>query len=50
MAQNEQCIYCGSAFDPAAGDGDHIFPAALGEFLGFDVFRGACTPCNNRIG
>ncbi len=46
----DTCIYCGIAFDPTAGDGDHIFPAALGEFSGFDVFRGACTQCNNRIG
>ncbi len=44
------CIYCNRHFDPHAGEGDHIIPAALGEFTGLRRFRGACSECNIRIG
>lgn len=32
------------------GEGDHVFPAALGEFANLRRFRGACPACNNDIG
>lgn len=50
MEQNARCIYCGAGFDPSVGDGDHIFPAALGEFANLRRFRGMCPQCNNVIG
>lgn len=48
--QRQACIYCGCQFDPSVGDGDHVFPAALGEFANLRRFRGACPGCNNDIG
>jgi hypothetical protein len=45
-----RCIYCGKEFDPSRGEGDHILPAALGEFRGDVRFRGQCSHCNNLIG
>ncbi len=44
------CIYCNRHFDPRIGEGDHIIPAALGEFRRLRRFRGACSDCNIRIG
>jgi hypothetical protein len=43
------CIYCQ---DPITlrGKGDHIIPAALGEFLCATHFRRICVACNNKIG
>lgn len=46
----EKCIYCPATFDPSTGEGDHIFPAALGEFANFPSFRRVCPECNQRIG
>lgn len=46
----KQCIYCSTLFDPTVGEGDHILPAALGEFSGFETFRGSCNSCNNLFG
>ena len=43
------CIYCSQPIGPH-GQGDHIIPAALGEFLGDTHFRCICTACNNKIG
>src|SRR5207253_22714 len=45
-----KCIYCSVAFDGAKGGGDHIIPAALGEFRNDTRFRNCCPHCNNRIG
>ncbi len=47
---SEICIYCSCAFDPTKGEGDHVIPAALGEFDGDVRFRRVCPPCNNKIG
>jgi len=44
------CIYCRNEFDPSKGQGDHIVPAAFGEFVGLKRFRGACRQCNQAIG
>lgn len=46
----EKCIYCANSFDPAKGEGDHVIPAALGEFRDDTRFRGCCSDCNNWIG
>jgi rubredoxin len=46
----ERCIYCGSVFDATKGEGDHILPAALGEFKDDVRFRRICPRCNSRIG
>lgn len=46
----EHCIYCEKEIDPFAGQGDHIIPAAFGEFEDDIHFRKICVPCNNRIG
>lgn len=43
------CIYCGEAFGPSAGEGDHVLPRALGEFDGAIIYRGACSGCNNDL-
>jgi hypothetical protein len=45
-----KCIYCPTIFDPKKGEGDHIIPAALGEFRNDIHFRGVCSACNNHIG
>lgn len=57
MPSNEaKCIYhaespdCTQSFDPTKGEGDHIIPAALGEFEGDERLRAVCPSCNNRIG
>lgn len=50
MAPNANCIYCGNAFDPRRGEGDHIIPVQLGAFRGDVRFRGMCSSCNGRIG
>ena len=50
MASIELCIYCGGCFDPTRGEGDHIIPAALGEFRDDTRFRRACPACNAEIG
>lgn len=50
MKQTEQCIYRNCQFDPSVGEGDHIVPAALGEFAKLRRFRGVCPRCNNDIG
>ncbi len=44
------CIYCGIEFNPSRGKGDHVLPAALGEFQDDVRFRGQCTRCNNLNG
>ncbi|MCH8843362.1 MAG: hypothetical protein IID61_10340 [SAR324 cluster bacterium] len=46
----ERCIYCSDSFDAARGEGDHIIPAAFGEFRGDTRFRRICPACNQRIG
>jgi hypothetical protein len=48
--ESARCIYCGSPFDNARGEGDHVVPAALGEFANLRRFRGMCLGCNNDIG
>jgi hypothetical protein len=48
--ENAKCIYCDNKFDPRKGDGDHIIPAALGEFRNDTRFRGLCPECNMQIG
>jgi hypothetical protein len=50
VSEAADCIYCGRSFDPAQGEGDHIIPAALGEFRHDVHFRGCCPACNNKIG
>lgn len=50
MSSKAACIYCSEIFDPAKGEGDHVFPASLGEFNGLKRFRGACLACNGRFG
>jgi len=44
------CIYCSTVFDPTKGEGDHVIPAALGEFRNDVRFRGICPACNMHIG
>jgi hypothetical protein len=44
------CIYCGKSFDASRGKGDHLIPAALGEFRNAIPFRRVCQTCNNLIG
>ncbi len=44
------CIYCGTSVNIAAGEGDHVIPAALGEFTNGIRFRHICPSCNSRIG
>ena len=44
-----QCIYCPARVDPKKGEGDHIIPAALGEFRGDKHFRRICVECNNKL-
>ena len=50
MSDNEQekCIYC-RATVPANSEGDHVIPAALGEFRYARNFHGICRACNSRI-
>src|SRR5438105_4823171 len=48
--KRRRCIYCPKEFDPSRGEGDHILPAALGEFQREVRFRGQCPSCNNTIG
>lgn len=50
LVESDKCIYCGCLFDPTVGEGDHVVPAALGEFANLPRFRGACPGCNNDIG
>jgi len=50
MIRTDKCIYCGTSFDPAKGEGDHILPVQLGEFKNDIRFRRICTLCNNKIG
>jgi hypothetical protein len=45
-----KCIYCSTIFEPTKGEGDHIIPAALGEFRNDTHFRGCCNGCNIHIG
>ncbi|MEN6450376.1 MAG: hypothetical protein ABFC96_07795 [Thermoguttaceae bacterium] len=46
----DTCIYCQGSFDPFTGQGDHVIPAALGEFLDDAAFRGICPRCNSKAG
>lgn len=46
----ESCIYCQRTFDATRGVGDHIIPAALGEFRYDDHFYRICPKCNGLIG
>ncbi len=46
----EKCIYCAATFDSSAGEGDHVLPAALGEFKDDVRFRRICPLCNSRVG
>lgn len=48
--ESAHCIYRGCQFDPTVGEGDHVIPAALGEFANLRRFRSACPGCNNDIG
>lgn len=50
------CIYhaespdCIQSFDPRKGEGDHIIPAAFGEFEDDVRLHCICPKCNNHIG
>lgn len=48
--RSEECIYCQAQVQVSKGAGDHIIPAALGEFTGDRRFRQICVECNSRIG
>ncbi len=50
MTRVENCIYCADSVDLSRGQGDHIIPAALGEFRGDVHFRRICRRCNGLIG
>jgi hypothetical protein len=50
MTETANCIYCGKTFDPSKGQGDHVIPAAWGEFRNDIRFRGLCQKCNQKIG
>ena len=51
MSKEEiRCIYCGDLVDTSKHQGDHIIPAALGEFRNDERFRHICITCNNEIG
>lgn len=45
--ENKNCIYCGE--DVGSHIGDHVIPAALGEFSDDTLFTGICESCNNRM-
>ncbi len=45
-----KCIYCNAHVDTSKGVGDHVIPAALGEFKGATNFRGICNKCNHKLG
>lgn len=45
-----KCIYCPNELDDSRGKGDHIIPAALGEFRNDLRFRRVCRSCNTKIG
>lgn len=55
-SQTAECIYhaespdCMQSFDPTKGAGDHIIPAAFGEFEDDVRLHCICPKCNNRIG
>ncbi len=44
------CIYCGASFDASRSEGDHVIPAAFGEFKGDRRFYRVCRACNGHIG
>lgn len=44
-----RCIYCGEAVQ-TSGEGDHVIPAAFGEFMDDIRFMRICSGCNNEIG
>ncbi len=44
------CIYCPTLVDPSKGAGDHVIPAALGEFRDDRHFMRICPKCNRTIG
>jgi len=44
------CIYCSRELSPNRGQGDHVIPAALGEFIGGPRFHGICRDCNSKLG
>jgi hypothetical protein len=46
----DTCIYCFRPFHSRAGKGDHVIPAALGEFEGDLRFKHICRTCNSKIG
>ncbi len=56
MANRANCIYraesseCMQSFDPMKGEGDHIIPAAFGEFEDDVRLRSICPSCNSHIG
>jgi len=45
--QTKKCIYCGNAVGKHIGD--HVIPAALGEFSNDTLFTRICESCNNRM-
>jgi len=45
----ESCIYCSREIDPSRGEGDHIIPAAFGEFDEARRFRQICVECNSSL-
>lgn len=45
----ESCIYCSREIDPSRGEGDHIIPAAFGEFDEARRFRRICVECNSAL-
>ncbi len=50
MAEEAKCIYCETTLDLLKGQGDHVIPAALGEFRNDTHFRRICRACNSKIG
>ncbi|KKK75201.1 hypothetical protein LCGC14_2876130, partial [marine sediment metagenome] len=50
MRRDVACIYCGTPVDLSKGEGDHVIPAALGEFKYDKHFKRICPDCNHRIG
>jgi len=49
MNSGDRCIYCGGPPNPK-GEGDHVIPAAFGEFMDDVRFMQICVECNQEIG
>ena len=46
--KNNRCIYCNGSV-PHGTAGDHVIPAALGEFRNATNFKNICPRCNSKI-